>query len=270
MASEAGVLPIPEERDRAEVAPAAGQDAAGRSGARAASSPTRRSRRSSPRSTPMRKWLKQTQLVLEDLPALHPRKPRDQHLAARSPAVLRLHAGRPAAPDGADGDHRPGSGRLDGHRHADLGALRQVEAALHLFQAELRAGDQPADRPDPRGAGDVARVLHRTAAEPVRPRRPRARRSASKCASRSSPTRTWRRSARSATSRSSSTPHARHHLSGRAGRGRHEGRAREPVRARRGGRAQPATTSSSCPTARPARTAFRSRRCSRPRRCIII
>ena len=48
---------------------------------------------------------------------------RDQPVAARSPAVLRLHPGRPAAPDGADGDHRPGSGRLDGHRHADLGAL---------------------------------------------------------------------------------------------------------------------------------------------------
>ena len=34
MASEAGVLPIPEERDRAEVAPAAGQDAADRPRAR--------------------------------------------------------------------------------------------------------------------------------------------------------------------------------------------------------------------------------------------
>ena len=43
-----------------------------------------------------------------------------------------------------------GSGRLDGHRHADLGAVGQVEAALHLFQAELRAGHEPADRPDPR------------------------------------------------------------------------------------------------------------------------
>ena len=54
MASEAGVLPIPEERDRQEVAPAAGQDAADRPRARAASSPTRRSRRSSPRRTPTR------------------------------------------------------------------------------------------------------------------------------------------------------------------------------------------------------------------------
>ncbi len=39
---------------------------------------------------PYAKWLKKTQLVLEDLPALHPRKPAHQPVAARSPAVLRL------------------------------------------------------------------------------------------------------------------------------------------------------------------------------------
>ena len=43
--------------------------------------------------------------------------------AARSAAGLRLHPGRPEAAPDPDGDHRPGSGRLDGHRHADLGAL---------------------------------------------------------------------------------------------------------------------------------------------------
>jgi glutamate synthase (NADPH/NADH) large chain len=75
-------------------------------------------------------------------------------------------------PDGADGDHRPGSHRLDGHRHADLGAVGQVEAALHLFQAELRAGHQPADRPDPRGTGDEPGVVHRPAPEPARPEGP--------------------------------------------------------------------------------------------------
>ena len=50
----------------------------------------------------------------------------------------------------------------------------QVEAALHLFQAELRPGHQPADRPDPRRAGDVPGLVHRPAAQPARPRRPRA------------------------------------------------------------------------------------------------
>ena len=64
------------------------------------------------------------------------------------------------------------SGRLDGHRHADRRAVEQAEAALQLFQAELRPGHQPADRSDPRGAGDVAGLDDRAAAEPARPRTP--------------------------------------------------------------------------------------------------
>jgi hypothetical protein len=58
---------------------------------------------------------------------------------------------------------RPGSDRFDGHRHADLGTVVEVEAAAHLLQAELRAGHQPADRPDPRGTRDEPRVVHRPA-----------------------------------------------------------------------------------------------------------
>ena len=77
--------------------------------------------------------------------------------------------GRPEAPDGADGDHRPGGGRLDGHRHAGRRALAEAEAPLQLLQAELRAGDQPGDRPDPRGGGHEPRLVHRAAAEPLRP-----------------------------------------------------------------------------------------------------
>ena len=92
-----------------------------------------------------------------------------RRVAPRSPAGLRLHPGGSVDPARADGGHRPGSGRLDGHGHADFGVVVEVEAALHLLQAELRSGDQPADRPDPRRAGDEPRVLHRTAAQPVRP-----------------------------------------------------------------------------------------------------
>ena len=88
--------------------------------------------------------------------------------------------------------------------------------------------------------------------------------SASKCASRSSPTRIWKRSARSPRSSDDhfKSLHARHHLPGRARRGRHGAGARRAVRARRGRRCAAASTSSSCPTARPAPTACRSRRCS--------
>ena len=105
--------------------------------------------------------------------------------AARSPADLRLHPGRPEAPDDADGGAGRGSGRLDGHRHADLGAVGQVEAAVHLLQAELRPGDEPADRSDPRRDRHEPRLDHRAAAEPVRPRRHRRAPSGSRCASRS-------------------------------------------------------------------------------------
>ena len=168
------------------------------------------------KSHPYKEWLERTQIVLEDLPAARRRSGAVQPGAARSPAGLRLHPGRPASilmtPMAIAGR---GGGRLDGQRHADLGAVRQAEAAVHLLQAELRAGDQPADRPDPRRAGDEPRLDHRAAAEPVRPRRHLAHASGSKCASRSSPTRTSKRSARSRrsataiSSRASSTPPGR-------------------------------------------------------------
>ncbi len=47
---------------------------------------------------------------------------------------------------------------------------RRAAAALRLLQAELRPGHQPADRPDPRGAGDEPDLDDRPAPEPARPR----------------------------------------------------------------------------------------------------
>ncbi len=76
--------------------------------------------------------------------------------AARPPAGLRLHAGRPQVPDAADGRSRRRGHRLDGQRFAPGGAVEQEQDAVPLLQAAVRAGHQPADRPDPRGPGDVA------------------------------------------------------------------------------------------------------------------
>ena len=126
------------------------------------------------RANPYRQWLETTQIVLEELNPVEPRASRtDVSLLDRQQAFGYTQEDlaflmSPMAVTGS------GSGRLDGRRHADLGAQRQVEAALHLFQAELRPGHQPADRPDPRRAGDEPGVVHRPAAQPVRPRRPRA------------------------------------------------------------------------------------------------
>ncbi len=95
--------------------------------------------------------------------------PRFQRRAARSAAGVRLLAGEPQTADVADGGHRPGGRRLDGHRHTRIRVVPEVEAAAHVFQAELRAGDEPADRPDPRGARHEPRVVHRPATQPPRP-----------------------------------------------------------------------------------------------------
>ena len=93
---------------------------------------------------------------------------------ARSAAGVRLHAGGYQADHGADGGERRGGHRLDGRRHAARRALGPAAPALRLLPPALRAGHQPADRPDPRGDGDVAGVLHRPAAQHPRPRRERA------------------------------------------------------------------------------------------------
>ncbi len=61
--------------------------------------------------------------------------------------------------------------RLDGQRHPAGRAVRQQQAALQLLPPALRPGHQPADRPDPRAAGDVAGVLRRSAPQPARHQR---------------------------------------------------------------------------------------------------
>ncbi len=124
---------------------------------RAASSTTRRSRRRWRHASPTASGSTSTSSGSTALPAAERRaagvRARD---AARPPAGLRLHPRGPAAPDGAHGGQRPGGRRLDGHRHAAGRALGQAAAALQLLQAALRPGDEPADRSDPRRAGDVA------------------------------------------------------------------------------------------------------------------
>jgi glutamate synthase (NADPH/NADH) large chain len=57
--------------------------------------------------------------------------------------------------------------RLDGQRLAAGGHVQQEQDAVQLLQAAVRAGHEPADRPDPRKHGDVAGVVHRSEAEPA-------------------------------------------------------------------------------------------------------
>ena len=184
-------------------------------------------------SHPYREWLDRTQIVLEELPDCADQGHALEPAAARPAAGVRLHPGRHQHPDDADGVHRRRSQRLDGQRHADLGAVGQAEAAVHLLQAELRAGHQSADRSDPRRTGDEPGLDHRTAAEPVR-----SAGHGRHQASRSAPADPDRR-------RSGKDPvdfgnrghpfqvaHARHHLPCRLRRGGTRAGARRTVRAR--------------------------------------
>ena len=86
-------------------------------------------------------------------------------------AGVRLHPGRPdkfflepmatgaTIPIGSMGADTP-----------DRGALEKAQAALQLFQAELRPGHQSADRSDPRRTGDEPGVDDRAAPQPAGPR----------------------------------------------------------------------------------------------------
>ena len=112
------------------------------------------------RQKPYRRWL-ENRIELRGLfqPAQRSGdRPRQTGPAA---AGLRLHARRLADDRRAHGGQRPGAGRLDGHRHAAGRALRPAQAAVQLFQAVVRPGDQPAHRSAARRAGDVADGLHR-------------------------------------------------------------------------------------------------------------
>ena len=94
----------------------------------------------------------------DDRPAAH----------APAPARLRLHAGGRARADRADGGDRRRADRLDGQRQRARRAVGQAPAAVQLLQAALRAGHQPADRPDPRVDRHVAGDRHRRRAQPAR------------------------------------------------------------------------------------------------------
>ena len=86
-------------------------------------------------------------------------------------------------------EHRDPVGSM-GNDSALAVLVRQAAHALRLFPAAVRAGDEPADRLDPRRSHHVARVLRRAPrATCSRPRRSTP--SGCACASRSSPTRSW-------------------------------------------------------------------------------
>ncbi len=121
-------------------------------------------------SHPYKEWLASTQNSARGAEARRVAPRARRRHAARPSTGLRLHAGRTRPARLSHGRHRSGSHRFDGDGHARVAPLGQGEAALHLLQAEFRTGHQSADRSDPRRTGNEPRVVHRPAPEHSRPR----------------------------------------------------------------------------------------------------
>ena len=122
---------------------------------------------------PYQEWLDRTQIRLRELPPdIGPMAPDAQTLLDRQQAFGYTQEDIKflMTPMATTGEEAVGSMGADNpHRRP----VEQAQAAVQLLQAELRPGHQPADRPDPRRAGDVAGVADRAAPEPARHQRRR-------------------------------------------------------------------------------------------------
>ncbi len=175
---------------------------------------------------PYGEWFEDGIVHLGDLPEREPVL-RPAAAGPRAPARLRLLAGGPAGAARADRRQGRGADRLDGQRPGARGPQRPPAAAVQLLQAALRAGHQPADRPDPRGDRDERRHRRRLRAQPAR-RGARARAPARD--EDADPAQRRAREAAPGRLERLQLAHARHHLAGDRGRGRARGRRRPRLR----------------------------------------
>ena len=185
---------------------------------------------------PYEQWLKRTQIQVGDLPlpARSARKKSNVALLDLQQAFGYTQESLKflMAPMAHTGQEAVGSMGND----TPVSVLsNKPKLLLHLFQAELRAGDEPADRLDPRRAGDEPGVVHRSAAEPARPGRHRQAEAAGGV-----PADPQQRGPgahppdRAGEGQPVLPDHHRHHLCRREGRGRHDRGARRGVRRGRG------------------------------------
>ncbi len=217
---------------------------------------------------PYREWIDRSRIALDALPDPAPPQVSDVPLLDRQQVFgytqedLKIIL----APMAENGEEAIGS---MGQRRGASGAVEQAEGSLQLLQATIRAGHQSSDRSDPRGVGDVAGHVHRTAAESARDRRdrsadaPRGAKADPHCRGDGEDPSHRVCSPGRPSVRSSSTSATR-----RRGRGGHGGGSGESLRARGGRDPASVTTSSSFPIARHRRNCCRYPRCWRPRPCI--
>jgi glutamate synthase (NADPH/NADH) large chain len=116
---------------------------------------------------PYREWIEKIRIKLDEVPApaesvSPPRLPCS--IASRLSATPRKTSRSSSSRWSRTAKKPPGSMGTD----SALPVLSsQEQDAVRLLQAAVRPGDQPADRPDPRRTGHVAGVLHRSEAEPA-------------------------------------------------------------------------------------------------------
>ena len=156
MGSECGVPADSRGEDRQEVAPAAGQDVP----RRPREGPHRRRQGAEgharrPRK-PYAEWIDRIRIKLDDLPSADEQRPSARtsrcSTASRRSATRRKTSSSSWRRWAQNGEEPIGS---MGNDSPLRGALEQEQDALPLLQAAVRAGHQPADRPDPRRARDV-------------------------------------------------------------------------------------------------------------------
>ena len=170
MASEVGVLDVAPEHIVDEGPARTGPHLPRRHRRRVASSPTTRSRPSSPREQPYQRMARRRARAPRRPAAAVPARAAAQ-LGGATAAHVRLHAGRSAPDHRADGAQRGRVARFDGHRHAGAGDLRPPAHAVRVLQAAVRAGHEPAARRQLRSARHVAQLDDRSRGQPARPDR---------------------------------------------------------------------------------------------------
>ena len=199
---------------------------------------------------PYAEWIERIRIKLDAFACTEGKARPCARQSAGSPAGVRLYARGSQVPDDPHGRARARADRLDGQRFSACRAVEQEQEPLSVLQAVVCTSHESADRPDPGRAGDVAGIVHRTQAEPSRDRRDE-----SAAATRGLPAGTRLRADgdhpphRELHRRQVQILRDRHHLSAGLGQGGDRGAPRVPACASRGCGSRRHVRSSSCPTA---------------------
>ncbi len=118
---------------------------------------------------PYKQWIENLRIKLDqvEVPADFVAPAKAAELPCWSASRPWLHPGGHQVHPGTHGQERRRGGGLHGQRQPAGRVVGQEQAAVQLLPPDVRAGDQPADRPHPRSHRDVAGVLCGPQAQPA-------------------------------------------------------------------------------------------------------